>query len=473
NISLSAAQIEAIKSMDEMGNKAGAQKIILDALSKSVGGAAGAADTGLVGAVSKLKTAWENLKTSFEYMPSGMSTVVDLIKGAGDFLAPTPKNGSFLLDSYVKDFNKVKELQAERDRMASSKTPYPEADLTRNAQQLDYYEKQLDAVTASIKKQSDAEEKEEASATASAAAQRKAAAAADARLAFLKELQDAQKQMGDMLKTSNENAMSFGMNLQDPTLGKAIAFAQAHQDIPGMDAFLDKMRQIAHVMDTMRDQDTALKDEQSAWEKNKQAADDYAKSLADQLDAIIPDVTETQRYDDAIAAAYKTGAQGSGDRIKDLASELNMVKAWEKENEDALKQMNAQAEEHRRKWQGTFSSIREGFAGLFKDTLTGAIHSFGDFLNQIAQMLEKMAAELAANEILQLIMSSYAPSTNAAFGSGSIVDQAGNMAAGGSIMFPTMHKGGVVGDIPRFHSGLAPDEFPAILQKGETVIPKG
>ena len=25
---------------------------------------------------------------------------------------------------------------------------------------------------------------------------------------------------------------------------------------------------------------------------------------------------------------------------------------------------------------------------------------------------------------------------------------------------------------PRFHNGLMPDEFPAILQKGETVLPK-
>ncbi|PZP83449.1 MAG: hypothetical protein DI582_10970, partial [Azospirillum brasilense] len=26
---------------------------------------------------------------------------------------------------------------------------------------------------------------------------------------------------------------------------------------------------------------------------------------------------------------------------------------------------------------------------------------------------------------------------------------------------------------PRFHNGLQPDEFPAILQKGETVLPRG
>ena len=58
----------------------------------------------------------------------------------------------------------------------------------------------------------------------------------------------------------------------------------------------------------------------------------------------------------------------------------------------------------------------------------------------------------------------------------------------GSIFSSIFHEGGVVGQsaasrravpsilfagAPRFHDGLAPDEFPAILQRGETVIPKG
>ena len=57
----------------------------------------------------------------------------------------------------------------------------------------------------------------------------------------------------------------------------------------------------------------------------------------------------------------------------------------------------------------------------------------------------------------------------------------------GSIFSSIFHEGGVVGEgstsrrsvpsllfagAPRFHNGLAPDEFPAILQRGETVIPK-
>lgn len=58
----------------------------------------------------------------------------------------------------------------------------------------------------------------------------------------------------------------------------------------------------------------------------------------------------------------------------------------------------------------------------------------------------------------------------------------------GGILSSIFHDGGVVGstnapqrllpastfrNAPRFHSGLMPDEFPAILQKGEAVIPKG
>ena len=58
----------------------------------------------------------------------------------------------------------------------------------------------------------------------------------------------------------------------------------------------------------------------------------------------------------------------------------------------------------------------------------------------------------------------------------------------GSFFSGLFHEGGVVGETlaarravpahlfagaPRFHSGLMPDEFPAILQKGETVLPKG
>jgi len=70
----------------------------------------------------------------------------------------------------------------------------------------------------------------------------------------------------------------------------------------------------------------------------------------------------------------------------------------------------------------------------------------------------------------------------ASFGGGS----AGFSAGGGTA--PILHRGGIVGSFPsqsradnmaayanapRLHSGLASDEFRAILKRGETVIPAG
>jgi hypothetical protein len=50
-----------------------------------------------------------------------------------------------------------------------------------------------------------------------------------------------------------------------------------------------------------------------------------------------------------------------------------------------------------------------------------------------------------------------------------------NMAMGGTTDLFSFHKGGRVpyDGIPRLHKGLASDEYPAILQAGETVIPRG
>ena len=47
---------------------------------------------------------------------------------------------------------------------------------------------------------------------------------------------------------------------------------------------------------------------------------------------------------------------------------------------------------------------------------------------------------------------------------------------GGSISSSTNINNTPITDysnFPRFHDGLNPDEFPAVLQKGEAVIPKG
>jgi len=109
--------------------------------------------------------------------------------------------------------------------------------------------------------------------------------------------------------------------------------------------------------------------------------------------------------------------------------------------------------------------ISRAFGQTFADLLTGAatvedaFESLGNTI--IATMAQKMIAD---------------PITNAMMG-----------AFGGLFGAPVMHSGGVVGQTatpvrivnssifagaPRLHTGLRDDEYPAILQRGEQVIPK-
>jgi TP901 family phage tail tape measure protein/lambda family phage tail tape measure protein len=94
--------------------------------------------------------------------------------------------------------------------------------------------------------------------------------------------------------------------------------------------------------------------------------------------------------------------------------------------------------------------------------------------------------EIILNAQLARMASSMFPSL---FGGGGGFSSAGGgeQFVGPPVPAPVMHGGGIVGgrsstrwvpsgifaNAPRFHNGLAPDEFPSILQKGEMVIPKG
>lgn len=103
--------------------------------------------------------------------------------------------------------------------------------------------------------------------------------------------------------------------------------------------------------------------------------------------------------------------------------------------------------------------------------------SFSDFANSVIEDLIRVGVQKGITGPL----------------AGGMGDMLGGMMGGGggifSILGSFFHDGGVIGrdapsftrpvdpaifaGAPRYHSGLLPDEFPAILQEGETVIPKG
>jgi len=117
------------------------------------------------------------------------------------------------------------------------------------------------------------------------------------------------------------------------------------------------------------------------------------------------------------------------------------------------------------------SMISEGAS--FKDAMTG-------FAQDIGRAFSRMASQMLAESIMYGTLSGlgfYGP------GGGSMITAGGSAAGGGNPYF--LHGGGIAGidgvrkpvpfgtfaNAPRFHLGS--DEVPAILQRGERVIPKG
>ncbi len=127
-----------------------------------------------------------------------------------------------------------------------------------------------------------------------------------------------------------------------------------------------------------------------------------------------------------------------------------------------------------------FNNFAEGAAEAFTDFATGAksaeeaFREFArNFLNQIAQMITKQLAFNAVSAV------------TGAMGGGIY----GGASAGGSAAMAlqgvsTMHEGGIVGkdggtqiadmfkNMTHLHNGIQPDEYHAVLQKGEKVTPK-
>ena len=133
---------------------------------------------------------------------------------------------------------------------------------------------------------------------------------------------------------------------------------------------------------------------------------------------------------------------------------------------DLFKMPNQYADE----WSGALDRIRFDFQRTFADLLTGEIKNFNEFFREIARQLQQTFADIAAKRVGDMIF-------GGSDGGGGLI----GLIAG------LFHKGGTVGrggtpalvdpsiftNAPRFHRGLAADEFPAILQRGEQVIPRG
>ncbi len=153
----------------------------------------------------------------------------------------------------------------------------------------------------------------------------------------------------------------------------------------------------------------------------------------------------------------------------------------------ALSEMNSSTQKFVSSAGSSFKSL---FSGIFKGEIVSAGDAWSAFCNFLINAWSKAISRMLSHGLEDLMGNLFGGFGG--FGGGGT---GGNSGAGeGSILwsetpdwFLNFHSGGIVGldgthrmasslllaGAPRLHSGLASDEFPAILQKGEIVIPKG
>jgi hypothetical protein len=147
----------------------------------------------------------------------------------------------------------------------------------------------------------------------------------------------------------------------------------------------------------------------------------------------------------------------------------------------------------------TATAMQNNFSNLFFDAMTGKLKTLEDYAKAVFDTIARMASDMAAQMATEAIFGNLSKSGGGG-GGGGLLDTVLGMFGGGTNSSPQgnpygagtggweMHKGGTVGSgsyphrempawmiasAPRLHNGLAADEFPAVLQKGERVIPKG
>ena len=160
-------------------------------------------------------------------------------------------------------------------------------------------------------------------------------------------------------------------------------------------------------------------------------------------------------------------------------------------SKQALDEMNNAVE----KTKDGFEELQQAIEGWGKDSAEAIVDFAMTGKSSFSDMIQSMIKDLAKMILYQQIMKPLAGAISSGSSGwlSSLASFVGSLfGVGGSTSIPAgvglWHGGGVVGydkpqtafvnpalfaGAPRLHKGLAPDEYPAILQRGETVTPKG
>lgn len=228
----------------------------------------------------------------------------------------------------------------------------------------------------------------------------------------------------------------------------------------------------------------AFNDALAAEAKMMEDADRIAKSFGEELSKINEEQMAAADNFDEYLASMDREIEATGD----LKQAWEHSREWARADTEAAKAWTRGTQRYIEKMveaQGRWEELKK--AQDRADMGKVMENSFGDAIDNMIWDMQRL--EDAIKGILRAVMQEFMrialvrPMAN--WMAGGMMSMMGMGAAGAGIpattftdwtpVRPRAHGGGDVGGyrIPRLHEGLYADEFPAILQRGEAVIPKG
>jgi phage-related minor tail protein len=475
---LSPAQKEAIDNFVKLGDVASAQAVILEHLESKTKGLAEAQAQGLTGAADTLGDAWDDLLESFGRTISesgaaqvSLNLLTKAVRGLQEAINPTREQRKSELEEEISSLKDS--FGTKVDQFVLGSAPV----LEQKKRELQKINEEL----AAEQKKADEEIQNARTAAEKAAAERRNNQLLELQKKYLKEYEDvtltAQQKI---LRDAEERRKQIVALNKGDTNSDAAKEALAALNASTKAKLADANKSTAKTSVGSKKDDSEEKRARAIEEINrgilrtkpsydvaKQALDEWKTKLIENLGGASE---ANQQYIDKIEQIYSVKLKEIYDK-----SLLDSDK-WEDGASRALKRYADEATNAAKNAEDLFGSAASKVEDTLVDMVTTGEFSFKK-LGDLVQSIEQ--------DILRMFIRQQV--------TGPIAGALGDFVKGsggdifGSIFGSLFHDGGVVGassvarravpshlfaGAPRFHNGLMPDEFPAILQKGETVLPR-
>jgi phage-related minor tail protein len=474
---LSPAQKTVIENFVKQGDVAAAQAVILEHLESKTKGLAEAQAQGLTGAADTLGDAWDDLLESFGRTISesgaaqvSLNLLTKAVRGLQEAINPTREQ-------------RKSELEEEISRLKDSFGTKVDEFVLGSAPVLEQKKRELQKINDEIaaeQKKADEDTQNARTAAEKAAAERRNNQLLELQKKYLKEYEDVtltaqQKILRDAEERRKQIVALNKGDTNSDAAKEALAALNASTKAKLADANKSTAKASAGTKDDSEEKRARAIEEinrgilrtKPSYDVAKQALDEWKEKLIENLGG----ATEAnQEYIDKIEQIYSV-------KLKEIYNKsLLDSDKWEDGASRALKRYADEATNAAKNAEDLFGSAASKVEDTLVDMVTTGEFSFKK-LGDLVQSIEQ--------DILRMFIRQQV--------TGPIAGALGDFAKGsggdifGSIFGSLFHDGGVVGassvarravpshlfaGAPRFHNGLMPDEFPAILQKGETVLPR-